>query len=372
LRLFYKLFLSYLLVVFFAEAAVVLLVDLLAPRFFQGHVARMVHMVTMMGGGPMAELLKADLEQSLKSTLNLAFHTSLPLAFALAAAVAYFVSRRLTRTAEMLAEASRRVAAGDFRVRLPVSGGDELAELAAHFNRLAEALERIEETRAELIGNVAHELRTPLAALQGYAEAMADHVLTPAEGAARITREVEAMARLVEDLARVSRVEVGSLSLQLGVYAVPELLDRAVERFKEAFREKGITLRLEASPVLRPVRADRDRVLQVLSNLLANALKFTPEGGRVRVVAREGEGEVQICVEDSGPGVPPELRDRVFERFFRGDPARRRSGGSGVGLTIAKGLVEAMGGRIWVEDADLGGARFCFTLPVYTPLTKPA
>ncbi len=364
MRLFLKLFFSYLLVVFFAELLVVVLVEGFAPRFFHGHVERMVRMVSMMGAGHMAEALKADLERSLRSTLNSAFLASLPLAFGISGIIAFFTSRKFTRTAEMLAEASRKVAAGNYRVRLPVLGNDELSELALHFNRLAESLARIEETRAELIGNVAHELRTPLAALQGYAEAMADGVMPPAEAAAKIGREIRSMARLVEDLSRVSRVEAGAVPLDLAAYEPEALAKRALDRFAGAFREKGVELRLERpSDALPPVRADAERVAQVLANLLSNALRHTPSGGRVTLALAWDGPEVRFCVQDTGPGVPEGIRDRVFERFFRGDAARARGGGSGVGLTVAKGLVEAMGGRIWIDDAPGPGARFCFTLP---------
>ena len=326
MRLFLKLFFSYLLVVLFAELLLVVLIELLAPRFFAGHVARMVETVSVMGMGPMAEALKVDLERSLAATLNSAFLAALPLAFLASGLVAYFVSRKLTRTAEMLAEASRRVAAGDYRVRLPVLGRDELSELAAQFNRLAEALARVEETRAELIGNVAHELRTPLAALQGYAEALADGVLAPARAASAIAREVRAMARLVEDLAQVSRVEAGAVALRLRPVPPRELVERALSRFREAFTEKGVALVAPAFPELPPVLADPERVDQVFANLLKNALAHTPKGGRVTLTLAKAPEEVRFCIADTGPGVPPEYAERIFERFFRGDPARRRAG----------------------------------------------
>ena len=368
MRLFLKLFVSYLLVVLFAELLLVVVIELLAPRFFAGHVARMVETVSMMGMGPMAEVLKADLERSLSATLNSAFLAALPVAWLASGLVAYFVSRKLTRTAEMLAEASRRVAAGDYRVRLPVLGRDELSELAVQFNRLAEALARVEETRAELIGNVAHELRTPLAALQGYAEALADGVLPPGRASEAIAREVRAMARLVEDLAQVSRVEAGAVLLDLRPVEARGLLERALDRFREAFAEKGVALVADLpGEALPPVLADPDRVDQVLANLLKNALAHTPPGGRVTLSLRPTLGGARFCVADTGPGVPPEHAERIFERFFRGDPARSRGrGGSGVGLTVARGLVEAMGGRLWLEHPG-PGAVFCFELPFAKP-----
>ncbi len=365
MRLFVKLLLSYLLVVVLAELALAFLVEVFAPEFFRGHVAHMLGASAMMGMGPMAEALRKDLEWALRSTLNSAFLASLPVATLVAGGIAFFVSRKLTQTAVMLATASRKVAEGDYSVRLPVLGNDELSELALHFNRLAEALEKIERTRVELIGNVAHELRTPLAALQGYAEAMADGVM-PADAAARaITREVQAMRRLVEDLSMVSRVEAGAVPMELRPYEADALLRAAYERFLPAFEAKGVGLDLQLpEKPLPPVRADPERVGQVLANLIRNALRHTPAGGRVILSLGEDASGARFCVSDTGPGIPREFQERVFERFFRLDPARSRAqGGTGVGLTVAKGLVEAMGGRIWLTSEVGKGTTFCFTLP---------
>ena len=364
MKLFYRLFFSHLLVVLIAEAAVYVLVEFFAPRFFAEHVARMVHVVQMMGMGSMAESLRVDLEHGLSATLTSALLVSLPLSALLAALTAYWVSRRLARTANLLASGSRRMASGDYRLRLPVEGRDELAELAVHFNNLAEALDRVEQTRVELIGNVAHELRTPLAALQGYAEAAADGVLPPEAVAKAISREVAAMRRLVEDLSLVSRVEAGSVELEPAPCDPAELVRAAHDRFASAFASKGVELRLELPPEgLPPVRADAGRVDQVLANLLANALRHTPKGGRVEIRLASAGAFARFCVRDSGPGIPEAYQQRIFERFFRLDAARSRgSGGSGVGLTVSKGLVEAMGGTMQLSSRPGEGAEFCFTL----------
>ena len=366
MKLFYRLFLSHLLVVLIAEAAVYVLVEFFAPRFFAEHVARMVHMVEMMGMGPMmSESLRVDLENGLSATLTSALWVSLPLSALIAAGTAYAVSRRLARTANMLAAGSRRMARGDYRLRLPVEGRDELAELAGHFNDLAAALERVEQSRVELIGNVAHELRTPLAALQGYAEAAADGVMPPEAVARAINREVAAMRRLVEDLSLVSRVEAGAVELELAEHDAAALVRAAHDRFASAFASKGVRLRLELpGAALPPVRADAGRTDQVLANLLANALRHTPAGGEV-VLRLDAHGAfARVCVCDTGPGIPEAYRQRVFERFFRLDAARSRgTGGSGVGLTVSKGLVEAMGGELELRSPPGGGAEFCFTLP---------
>jgi len=371
MRLFLKLFASHLLVALLALLLLFLLAEALAPRFYQGHVAHMYQAFAMMGGGVMAEALRQDLEEGLRSTLTTAFLAALPFAALGAALTAFFASFRIAKTARLLAEGSRKMAAGQYNLRLPLLERDELGELALAFNRLAEALEQVERKRVELIGTVAHELRTPLSALQGYAEALGDGVLERERAAEGIAREVRAMRRLVEDLSLVSRVEAKAMELHLEALDPLALLQEAAERFQDAFQAKGVALRLPSKGPLAPVLADRERVFQVLSNLLANALRHTPEGGEVRLLAERKEKEVVFSVEDTGSGIPPEHLPHIFERFYRVDPARsRKEGGTGVGLTIAKGLVEAMGGRIWAESQVGWGSAFRFTLPLYLGLTK--
>lgn len=371
MRLFLKLFLGHFLVALLALFLLFLLAEALAPSFYRGHVERMAHAMAMMGGGAMAEALRADLEAGLRATLTSALLTALPLSALGAALVALVPSLRLARTARLLAQGSRAMAEGNYRLRLPLLERDELGELALHFNRLAEALEKVEKTRAELIGTVAHELRTPLSALQGYAEGLSDGVLAPERAAEGILREVRALKRLVEDLALVSRVEAQRVEIRLEALAPEALLEEAYQRFLPAFQGKGIALELAPSPPLPPILADRERALQVLSNLLHNALRFTPEGGRVTLGARPLEGQVAFFVEDTGVGIPEEHLPHIFQRFYRVDRARsRKDGGTGVGLTVAKGLVEAMGGRIWAESRVGVGSRFTFTLPLYRGFTE--
>ena len=370
MRLFLKLFLSHLLVALLALLLLLLLAEAFAPAFYRGHVERMLHALSMMGGGMMGEALRRDLEEGLRSTLTAALLAALPLAALGALLTASFASLRLARTARLLAEGSRRMAEGAYGVRLPLLERDELGELALHFNRLAEALEKVEKTRAELIGTVAHELRTPLAALQGYAEGLMDGVLSKEKAAEGILREVKAMRRLVEDLSLVSRVEAKAVEIRPKPLDPKGLLEEALARFQSAFQAKGVALSLEAQDPLPQVWADEERVLQVLANLLTNALRHTPQGGEVRLRAfRQGEA-VAFQVADTGPGIPEEHLPHIFERFYRVDKARsRKEGGSGVGLTVAKGLVEAMGGRIFVESRVGEGTTFTFTLPLYTGLT---
>ncbi|WP_243028636.1 sensor histidine kinase [Thermus albus] len=373
MRLFAKLFLSHLLVALLALFLFFLLAEALAPSFYRGHVERMYHALSMMGGLMMGEALRRDLEEGLRSTLTAALLAALPLSVAGAALSASFASLRFSRAARLLSEGSRRMAQGEYRVRLPLLEQDELGELALHFNRLAEALEKVEQSRVELIGTVAHELRTPLSALQAYAEALADGVVEPEKAAERIRQEVKAMSRLVRDLSLVSQVESKAVELHPKPLDPLGLLEQVTERFRPAFQAKGVALEVVALGPLPRVWADGERALQVLSNLLANALRHTPVGGRVRLRAEPAGHAVVFSVEDTGPGIPEEHLPRIFERFYRIDPSRsRQDGGTGVGLTIAKGLVEAMGGRIWVESRSGQGSVFRFTLPLYTGLTGEA
>ncbi|MER3555435.1 MAG: two-component sensor histidine kinase [Meiothermus sp.] len=359
MSLFTRLFLTYLGVTLLALGGMFLVVDLLSPSFYQGHVH---HMVQMMG--PMGLDLRADLEKGLHSTLERALLAALPVATLLAALLAYWFSRRVSQTVVQLSQGAQEIARGRYAHRLREEGPTELADLARQFNHLSHTLRGVEKSRVELISSVAHELRTPLAALQGYTEALTDGVLPPDKIAQQIAREVRAMSHLVDDLAFVSRVEAGAVELHLQVVEVGTALHEAQERFAIAFAEKKVGLEIGPLPQLHPVQADPLRLQQVLSNLLTNALRHTPVGGQVTVGVERCEGRAWLFVRDSGPGIAPEHQARLFERFYRVDPARSRcEGGSGVGLTVARGLVEAMGGEMGVGSEPGKGSTFWFTLP---------
>ncbi|MBB6098486.1 signal transduction histidine kinase [Deinobacterium chartae] len=356
MRLFARLFLSHLLVLLVAEGTLLLAAELLASGFFRHHVDEMVRLI-----GPRGAALRPDLEAGMRGTLTGALLASLPIATLLAALTALLASRRVVRSVQLLERGSREIAAGHFERRLPETGRDELTDLARSFNRMAASLERVEESRAELIGNVGHELRSPLAALRGYAEALVDGVMTPEQAGTAILREVRAMDRLAGDLSAISRIEAGRVELHPVDFSAADLLRAAFERFEAAFEERGVRLELRAAAL--PVRADFERSLQVLSNLLSNALRHTPPGGQVSVRVRGGRGEVRFEVTDSGPGIPAEHLERIFERFYRVDAARsRQAGGSGVGLTIARGLARAMDGQLTVTSGPQGST-FTLRLP---------
>ncbi|MGI8747957.1 MAG: sensor histidine kinase, partial [Deinococcus sp.] len=263
-----------------------------------------------------------------------------------------------------LSAGSQAIAEGQYQKRLPDGGRDELAELARNFNRMAEVLARVEASRVALITNVAHELRTPLTALQGYAEALNDGVLPTSHAANAILRETRAMERLTSDLSLVSRVEAGRVELPLQDIPVVEVLTATEERFQLLAESRGLRFEVEPPAPGLTVHADEERTAQVLANLLSNALNYSPAGGVITLSAVSGGRQVAILVTDQGPGLDRAQLDRIFERFYRVEASRSRlGGGTGVGLTIARGLARAMGGDVQVSSVPGKGSAFRFTLP---------
>ena len=289
-------------------------------------------------------------------------------ATAAAAVASLLVSRRVVGSLRYVVEATRRIASGRYGERVPVRD-DELGELSASFNAMARALDEAERRRMEVIYDLSHELRTPLSTLRGYTEGLAEGVIQPSEEIwALLQTEADRMGRLVDDLRRLSQAEAGQLDLDLAPIFPPEVVLRAAEQMRLPFEHKGVDLKISVYDNLPPVVADADRVVQVLINLMSNALRHTPRAGRVIVGAGIADSEVIFEVADTGEGLAPEHLPHVFERFYRADKSRSRDeagGGSGVGLAISKALVEAMEGRIWAESLGVGeGAVFRFTLPL--------
>ena len=305
-----------------------------------------------------------------------------------AALVGYILSRRLVRRLERLGGAVEALADGNLSRRAEAGPNDEVGQLARRLNAMADRLEgtvaeldkRSREAeqalaaKRELVANVSHELRTPLASISGHAESLL--LLGDDADAGRrveslevLHREARQLSRLVDDLFLLSTAESGGLPLSIRSMEIEPLLDEIVATFKPLARQtRQIALVASTEPGLPPVLADRERVSQVLSNLIRNALRYTPEGGLVSIqVAKDGP-MVRIVVADTGIGVPPERLARIFDRFYRGDDARdRESGGAGLGLAIVRELVEAMGGTVAAESVPGEGSRFSFTLPVAGP-----
>lgn len=357
-----KLFLSHFLVVLVAVLTLLMAVLIIAPIIFD----RAFEPALLLGGADDTPV------EEFGQTLLYSLLAAGVVATVAAALASLFVSRRFVEPLRYVLAATSRIASGRYGERVPVRDADELGELSQSFNAMARALEEAERRRMEVISDVSHELRTPLSTIRGYVEGLAEGVVEPSEETwTLLYAEFERLGRLVDDLRRLSRAEAGQLDLSMAPMSPAEAVRLAVGGMLPLFDEKSVELKSAVSEDLPSVLADVDRVVQVLSNLLSNALRHTPDGGHVLVEAGAGGGEVAFEVTDTGTGIAPEHLERVFERFYRIDKSRSRGaarGGSGVGLAISRALVEAMGGRIRVQSPGLGeGATFVFTLPVSHP-----
>ena len=295
------------------------------------------------------------------------------LAVVLIVGVGAFLSRRLNAPLQRLVVAAQAVADGDLDQQVEEGGSVEVAEVAQAFNEMTAALQEAETLRQNMVADVAHELRTPLSVLQGNLWAILNDTY-PLEKAeiSRLYDETRLLSRLVEDLRELALADAGQLYLDLRPTDVAPIIRHTVENFGLAAEAQEVSLAVQLADDLAPVQADADRIAQVLRNLLANALRHTPSGGSVMVSASATDGALEIAIADTGVGIAPEDLAHVFERFWRADPARARSraggeerlaGGSGLGLSVAQSLVEAQGGRIWVESRLGEGTVFRFTLP---------
>lgn len=320
----------------------------------------------MMMGERLTEL-DAEYEAAFRQSLNNVLLLAGVGAILSAVGVSWFVSQQITRPIRSLVAHSQQIAGGRYQQRLKLDTHDEFAELVESFNRMAESLASTEAMRVQLIGDVSHELKTPLAGIKGYMEGLQDGVLpaTP-ETFELIHREADRLQRLVQDLQELSRTEAGQIALEVRSRSPEAIVNLVVERMQPQFAEKTIRLTVNLSPDLPDVSADCDRSIQVLTNLLGNALQYTPNGGQVELTVRREHDQVCFLVQDTGIGISSEALPHVFQRFYRVDKSRSRgSGGTGIGLTVAKHLVEAQGGQIGAASEGLGkGSRFWFTLPI--------
>ena len=285
----------------------------------------------------------------------------------LSALVAVLLARVFLAPLKRLADATHRLASGDFTARVAVASRDELGRLAEDFNRLAGTLEKTERMRRDYIADISHELRTPLAVLRGELEAVEDGVrpLTPAT-LHSLQAEVAALTKLVDDLYELALAGAGAPAYRKTAVDAAALLRRALDAFRERLAARGLSLETELpDDGTLPVLADPNRLTQVFHNLMENAARYAERGGHLRVAGRRDGDAVRIDFQDSGPGVPPELTGRLFERFFRVEGSRsREGGGAGLGLAISRGVVEAHGGRIAARSSPLGGLWVEIVLPL--------
>jgi len=356
-RLSWKLFLSYLIIVGVGLVVLDLSAELQVPRVLERDIAHQFFLQT-----------NPDLAQSLEENLQSAFNEVLLIGTATAViaavGISIFTARRITTPIQAMMRVSQHIAAGNYSERVTATTQDELGAFAQSLNQMAETLEHTEQRRIELIGNVAHELRTPLAGIKSTLEGLIDGVL-PANPAtwSDMQSEVTRLQRLVYDLEELSRVEAGQITLERRTVVLADLIRMATERLRSQFEDKGVALEI-AVPSAVTVQVDTARITQVLLNLLGNALQYTPSGGAVTMKAWAVAHQVSIAIHDTGIGIAPEQLPHLFERFYRADKSRARvGGGSGIGLTIAKHLITAHGGNIWAASPGIGqGSTFTFTL----------
>ncbi|MCA2213112.1 sensor histidine kinase [Jidongwangia harbinensis] len=276
-----------------------------------------------------------------------------------------WIARRVSRPVHRLTMASFLLASGDLEVRVPTAGNDELAQLSASFNTMAEAVQRSEERQRRLIADVAHEMRTPLSNLRGYLEGLSDGVVEPSrELFASLHEETLLQGRILDDLQVLALAESGDLGYARAPLDLAELVAAACTAHRAVAAEQGVALTVDTLDGVW-VSADPDRIRQVLGNLLSNAIRYTDAEGHVLVKVRAEVGEAVLTVRDTGMGMTPHDQARVFDRFWRADPARQRAtGGSGLGLTIAHRIVSDHGGRIEVDSMPAKGTTFTVRLPL--------
>ncbi len=369
----WKLFVSYVIVIIIGVVVLATATSVSIPTAFSRHMSGMSAMMlnnpTMGSTQSMETKLFVNYKAAVTEALSLATIIAL-----LAAVVASFlISRQVVEPIQRLMKLSRKIAAGEYEERLQISGNvqgnqlDELDQLALSFNQMADKLEKTEGMRRQLIGDVTHELRTPLSAIKGYMEGLIDGVIsaTP-ETYNQVYAEADRLQRLVNDLQELSRVEAGTYQLKIESAAPTLLVETVVNNFNRQFDEKGLILKHSYEANLPKVSVDKDRIVQVLTNLVGNALQYTPTGGVVTISVSRVKNEVIFEVTDTGIGISPEHLSLIFNRFYRTDKSRTRaSGGSGIGLTIAQALVKAHDGRIWVKSAGEGeGTSIYFSLPI--------
>jgi signal transduction histidine kinase len=305
-------------------------------------------------------------EEPLLVAVNRAMLLAAVTAGAVGLAIALLLSQSLTSPLRQLTGAVQRFARGERSLELPQPSGDEVGDLTRSFRGMMTEIERQEQLRKEMTSDIAHELRTPLSVIQANLDALVDGVYPlTRENLAPIRESAELLDRLVEDLRTLELADAGQLTLEKSDVDLARLLRRVAARFSPRAKSQSQRIEVAPSPALPSVPADAQRIEQILGNLVDNALRHTPDGGTIRLSAKFEGGSVLVSVEDSGPGIPEDQLDLIFERFHRLDPGRARSeGGTGLGLAIARKLAEAHGGGLHAQNRPEGGARFILNLPL--------
>jgi signal transduction histidine kinase len=310
--------------------------------------------------------LEDEFIRRLSGSIYLSAIGTIILAFMLGA----ILSRTITRPIRELTKATHDMAGGKFGQQVPVRSRDEIGELAFSFNKMNDDLARSFNLRKQMTADIAHELRTPLSLIIGHAEAVHDGVLPASKENFEIIREeAERLEQLVNDLRTLSLADAGELSVDFQPVEINKLLGDVQSHYMVPFNQKHITLDLEPAPVILEANLDPIRFSQVLTNILDNSLRYTPEGGRVDISTKQNGNQIEIAIQDSGDGVTAEDATHLFDRFYRADQSRTRdseAGGSGLGLAIAKSIVEMHGGKIWAESEIDNGLKVIIQLPIST------
>jgi two-component system sensor histidine kinase BaeS len=307
---------------------------------------------------------QAILEEGFLRTTRRSLWLAGLVAMAVAILLSVLLLRQVTRPLRRLDAATRRIARGEFDERVGISTSDEIGRLARSFNEMAESLDRAERTKKRMIADVSHELRTPLAAVRSVLEGLRDGLIEPTpETLASLHDKILLTTRLVHDLHELTLADAGRLSIRPAPHRIDAIVDTIVETIGVQLEDSSLRLDRRIDDGLPPVVVDRQRIEQVFLNLLANAIRHTPEGGTILISAAEHRGGVLTSICDTGPGLTETDLAHVFDRFYRADDARSSDGGAGLGLSIAKALVDAQGGSIWAENRPSGGACFHVLLP---------
>ena len=299
------------------------------------------------------------------STLNRVVLFSAIGALALAIVLGSILARSLTRPLRELSTATQAVAQGDLGYQVEVRSKDEIGQLADSFNQMSADLAKSSQLRKQTTANIAHDLRTPLSVIMGYTEALNDGKLTGTPEVYTTMHQVsQHLSHLIDDLRTLSLADAGELPINLQMIPVVTLLERTTAAYTPQAQEQVVSLEVKTDPDNPKIEVDPDRMSQVLGNLVSNALRYTPSGGWIELSATAAEGDVCIMVQDNGTGIPPEDLPKVFTRFYRGDKSRQQNGEAGLGLTIAKSLVEMQGGTISVESVIGEGTTFTIRFPL--------
>lgn len=331
------------------------------PVEVQGHVVGLV-----IGAPGPRRVPVGTPESDLLARITHAITFSALAATGLALLLGFLLARTLTHPIRELTAATRQIAKGGLGRQVAVRSRDELGILAASFNRMSVDLERSSALRRQMTADIAHDLRTPLSVILGYTEALRDGKLGGSQEIFdTLHTEAQQLQRLVDDLRTLSLADAGELPLTRQPVAPQALLERAAAAYRPQAQAQNIAITARSAPDVPPVDVDPERMAQVLGNLLSNALRYTPHGGTIALSTGRHDGSVELCVSDTGSGISPEDLGHVFERFYRGDESRQHDGSSGLGLAIAKSIVEAHGGTIAVASAPGQGTTFTIDLPAH-------